>query len=755
MSACKKARAEATSVVSSDRLSSLPPELKGDILSRLNVEEAVKTSTLSSTWRDAWTNMPKIFLRDGNFARTKFVTLVDMVLSLHNGTVEMFDISGSKTYHDEFGRWMRMLSRIRPRSVTIRLNSGPGYRIPSCLFSIGDLRVLHLQNCVISLPRVFQGFKRLTHLDLKNFSSTDIDIQNLVSFCPVLSYLKLASFEGINYLNVQAPKLKLLHVFGDFEDINLDAPNLEAAVLSLAHEAKAQQSVPIAHDKESHVKKSLGDLSGIKTLGISGIFMKYLSKWCILTKFPAVFHRLEHIYLVICFWDQRQVLATCSLFQNAPNLKKLDMWSQSLSTWDQDQASIPELTMQVQLDHLVTASVKGFRGVDCEVNFLAKLLSWAPALEEVKIEWTGKTECSMVLAKLLALPRVSPRAKFNLDSEAMSTCKKTRAEATSVVSSDRLSSLLPKIKGNVLSRLDVREAVRTSTLSSTWRDAWTDMPKISLRDRNFTRTRFVTLVDMVLALHKGTIEEFDISDRDIQNLISFCPVLTDLILTSFEGINRLNIQAPKLEYLNVYGDFEDINLEAPNLKVAILYLGHQAKLYQSVPIGYDKENHVKKSLGSLSEIKTLGITGSFMKYLSKGCILTKLPVVFTRLENIYLTICFWDQRQVLTAYSLFQNAPNLKKLAVWSYASSTCDQDQARILEHTLQMKMDHLVMACVECFRGLDNEVDFVAKLLSWAPALEEVKIEWKGETDCSIVLAKLLALPRVSPRAKVIVTF
>ncbi|XP_044343376.1 uncharacterized protein [Triticum aestivum] len=834
MSACKKARAEATSVVSSDRLSSLPPELKGDILSRLNVEEAVKTSTLSSTWRDAWTNMPKIFLRDGNFARTKFVTLVDMVLSLHNGTVEMFDISGSKTYHDEFGRWMRMLSRIRPRSVTIRLNSGPGYRIPSCLFSIGDLRVLHLQNCVISLPRVFQGFKRLTHLDLKNFSSTDMDIQNLVSFCPVLSCLKLASFEGINYLNVQAPKLKRLHVFGDFEDINLDAPNLEVAILSLAHEAKAHQSVPIAHDMESHVKKSLGDLSGIKTLGISGIFMKYISKWCILTKFPAVFHRLEHIYLVICFWDQRQVLATCSLFQNAPNLKKLDMWDHSSSALDQDQASIQELTMQVQLDHLVTASVKDFRGLDCEVNFLAKLLSWAPALEEVKIEWTGKTECSMVLAKLLALPRVSPRAKFYLDSEAMSTCKKTRAEATSVVSSDRLSSLPPKIKGNVLSRLDVREAVGTSTLSSTWRDAWTDMPKISLRDRNFMRTRFVTLVDMVLALQKGTIEEFDISgkksyhdelarwmlmlsrrsprsvtiklnsgprykissclfsigdlkflqlenciislprafqgfksltylslnifsstDRDIQNLISFCPVLTDLILTSFVGINRLNIQAPKLEYLNVYGDFEDINLEAPNLKVAILYLGHQAKLYQSVPIGYDKENHVKKSLGSLSEIKTLGITGSFMKYLSKGCILTKLPVVFTRLEDIYLTICFWDQRQVLTAYSLFQNAPNLKKLAVWSYASSTCDQDQARILEHTLQMQMDHLVMACVECFRGLDYEVDFVAKLPSWAPDLEEVKIEWKGQTDCSIVLAKLLALPRVSPRAKVIVTF
>ncbi|KAF7026347.1 hypothetical protein CFC21_038459 [Triticum aestivum] len=415
MSTCKKAMVESTSVVSSDRLSSLPPEIKGDILSRLNVEEAVRTSTLSSTWRDAWTNMPKIFLRDGNFAKPKFVTLVDMVLSLYNGTVEKFEISGSKTYHDEFGRWMLMLSRRSPRSVRIELNSGPGYKIPSCLFSIGDLKLLYLQNCIIRLPRVFQGFKRLTHLNLIKFSSTDLDIQNLVSFCPVLNYLKLSYFEGINHLNVQAPKLKHIYVVGDFKDINFDAPNLEGAVLFPYHKGKAYHLDPIALHKESYVKQLLGSLSDIKSLAISGFLLMYLSKGLILTNLPAVFTRLESIYLAICFGDERQLLAACSLFQNAPNLKKLDIWRPSSSSWVQDQvqdqASIPELTMQVQLDHLVTASVKGFRGLDCEVDFVAKLLSWAPALEEVKIEWKGKTECSMVLAKLLALPRVSPRAK--------------------------------------------------------------------------------------------------------------------------------------------------------------------------------------------------------------------------------------------------------------------------------------------------------------------------------------------------------
>ncbi|KAF7026348.1 hypothetical protein CFC21_038460 [Triticum aestivum] len=345
MSTCKKARAESTSVVSSDRLSSLPPEIKGDILTRLNVEEAVRTSTLSTTWRDAWTNMPKIFLPDGNFARTKFVTLVDMVLSLHKGTVEKFDISGSKTYHNEFGRWMLMLSRRSPRSIIMELKSGPGYRIPSCLFSIGDLEILHLQNCIISLPQVFQGFKRLTRLNLKNFLSTDTEIQNLVSFCRILSFLELASFEGINHLTVQAPKLKLLYVVGDVEDINLDAPNLEMAALFLDHKAIAHHSDPIVLHKESYVKQLLGSLSDIKTLAISDSLLRYLSKGCILTKLPAVFAHLEDIYLAICFGDQRQFLAACSLFQNAPNLKKLDLWSQSKSTWDQDQdqASIQSL----------------------------------------------------------------------------------------------------------------------------------------------------------------------------------------------------------------------------------------------------------------------------------------------------------------------------------------------------------------------------------------------------------------------------
>jgi hypothetical protein len=131
---------------------------------------------------------------------------------------------------------------------------------------------MHLQNCIISLPRVFQGFKNLIYLNLDGFSSTDSDIQNLICFCPVLTDLRLSSFEGISCLNIQAPKLEYLDVDGEFEDIHLDAPNLEEASIAL-EKYEAYQSVPVAHDAKSYLNQSLGSLTNIKTLNIYGYFL--------------------------------------------------------------------------------------------------------------------------------------------------------------------------------------------------------------------------------------------------------------------------------------------------------------------------------------------------------------------------------------------------------------------------------------------------------------------------------------------------
>lgn len=117
------------------------------------------------------------------------------------GPLFTFTISGKERYHDVFDRWMLRLSMNLLSYVTVELTTGPKYKIPSSLVSIG-LEHLYLKNCIISLPWVFQGFDLLTVLDLDIFSTTDKDINNLISCCPMLSMLRLCSCEGIKCLNI-------------------------------------------------------------------------------------------------------------------------------------------------------------------------------------------------------------------------------------------------------------------------------------------------------------------------------------------------------------------------------------------------------------------------------------------------------------------------------------------------------------------------------------------------------------------------
>jgi hypothetical protein len=123
---------------------------------------------------------------------SKFITLVDLALLFHNGPLALFSMACCRTYHDVFDRCMYMLSRKKSRSIRIKFYNGNNYKLPSSLFSISDLDYLHLKRCIVSLPQKFEGFKRLTVLNLKYFSSTS-DINNLISSYPLLNtlYLKL------------------------------------------------------------------------------------------------------------------------------------------------------------------------------------------------------------------------------------------------------------------------------------------------------------------------------------------------------------------------------------------------------------------------------------------------------------------------------------------------------------------------------------------------------------------------------------
>ncbi|KAK9756296.1 hypothetical protein RND81_01G087800 [Saponaria officinalis] len=90
---------------------------------------------------------------------------------------------------------------------------------------------------------------------------------------------------------------------------------------------------------------------------------------------------------------------------------------------------------------------------------------------------------------------------------------------------DRLSNLPSHIIDRILSSLSIRDAVRTSVLSSKWRYKWATLPHIifdkdccpsSSEEQSIFKGKLVNIIDHVLLLHCGTIQKFKLSHKDLQ-----------------------------------------------------------------------------------------------------------------------------------------------------------------------------------------------------------------------------------------------
>ncbi|MCH83421.1 F-box/FBD/LRR-repeat protein, partial [Trifolium medium] len=89
---------------------------------------------------------------------------------------------------------------------------------------------------------------------------------------------------------------------------------------------------------------------------------------------------------------------------------------------------------------------------------------------------------------------------------------------------DRISFLPDFIINQILSNLSIKEAGRTSVLSSNWRKKWSTQPVLvfdnqcvsgaTFQDPSVIERKFVSIIDHVLLLHSGPINKFEVSDPD-------------------------------------------------------------------------------------------------------------------------------------------------------------------------------------------------------------------------------------------------
>ncbi|KAK1661577.1 hypothetical protein QYE76_049736 [Lolium multiflorum] len=164
--------AAAAAAAVADALLSLPPEILDDILIRVGIRDAVRTSALSRAWRRRWEELSSLDLcfplpGDDEGAR-KGLAAVDGVLLRCPGRVQRFCADLDNTYAGRIHDWLRVISR---RGVEIlSLSFGDGFpALPSSVFSCGRITSLSLCGCSIPpLPAGFVAFPELRILILMN-----------------------------------------------------------------------------------------------------------------------------------------------------------------------------------------------------------------------------------------------------------------------------------------------------------------------------------------------------------------------------------------------------------------------------------------------------------------------------------------------------------------------------------------------------------------------------------------------------------
>ncbi|KAJ0231131.1 F-box/LRR protein [Hirschfeldia incana] len=245
-------------VVSSlDRISKLPEDVLLKILSKLPMEEVLRTSVLSKKWVDVWKGTSHLYLDMRNIAQANVLLpevshqaagSVTKIIKDHRGHLERCTI-----YHDSlqcedgvFESWIQSLVNVKHIKHLKLVNlfdhldsvtrSNVTLDLPPKSFSHPDLISLFLDEYNFEAPHAFYSCWSLKDLRLINISAeTEVFNAVLVS-CPSLEVLalRISCPKNSGTLKIENNNLKFLFLSClGIEGLNVSSPNLD--ILSIEY----------------------------------------------------------------------------------------------------------------------------------------------------------------------------------------------------------------------------------------------------------------------------------------------------------------------------------------------------------------------------------------------------------------------------------------------------------------------------------------------------------------------------------------
>ncbi|XP_022683902.1 F-box/FBD/LRR-repeat protein At1g13570-like [Setaria italica] len=391
-----------------DHLSPLPVEMVEEILRRLPLDDAVRTSALAKPWRYRWAECPGLELVAGDPPAA-----VDAVLNRYTCNVSRAQLDVPEESYCKIDGWLRALATKGIRYLVVCFTPVLLLRLPllpSSLFSCRELTSLLLKHCDIPpLPPSFDSFPNLLALQLDDVSfveNGERTFEALIAKCPSLRSLILL-FPSIGSDHMHE---------GNYSDWTIRAPNLKHFIISAWQDYGWRiDDLPLIEEARVHLEgpelpRILPGLSKVKNLSVE------ITDDTIVERL-SYFMNLKDLSLhTILITKSSTVLSMFCILRNAPNLEDLRITSLHESE-ENDEVNMEEL-LNAQRTVGLFSRLKCFClfesiGHTNEMQFIEFLMSKATVLQEIEISVRddGSKSPEVVFDELSQYKKASPQAE--------------------------------------------------------------------------------------------------------------------------------------------------------------------------------------------------------------------------------------------------------------------------------------------------------------------------------------------------------
>ncbi|CAH1441150.1 unnamed protein product [Lactuca virosa] len=411
-----------------DRISKLPEQLIDSILELLPIEDSVRTSIISESWRYRWTTMGALvfdkhfsnkFANNGAFGRNGFIRIINQVLFLHKGPILKFHLHIPNISLDSFqevDQWMSFLSRNGVTELLLT-NLNQRYELPSYVFSCLELTKLKLVNCFFKTPLKFEGCLNLEELCLQDVDFGTSLCGNKINL-PQLKKLILLTCKNVYNFNIKATKLCVLTIVACRDTILLRL--LDSSCLFVAGLALRKPIQDFVRGEKINLATMLSKLPRVEYLFIDNYFLKSLVAEKIPKFLPRAISSLKRLWLFdYQLGDMDQLHVALCFLRNSLNLEKLSVThSEMESRVDVGPASnhleSPNC-LDCMLTRLQTVKIECLQGSKPELLFIKLLLAHSPSLQNFTITPSENTDAQKrfdIAKDVMQFRRASPKAKM-------------------------------------------------------------------------------------------------------------------------------------------------------------------------------------------------------------------------------------------------------------------------------------------------------------------------------------------------------